>query len=53
MNGAAWVHVLRADGTPEKRTIRTVLSDAIQVEVLGGLKQGERVLENPTKEVTG
>lgn len=50
--GGAWVSVLRADGTSERRTIRTGLSDAIQVEVLDGLEEGERVLEKPAKEVT-
>lgn len=50
-DGGAWVTVRRADGTSEKRTIRTGLSDAIQVEVLAGLEEGEQVLEKPTQTV--
>ena len=50
-DGGAWVTVRRADGTSEKRTIRTGLSDAIQVEVLEGLQEGEQVLEKPTQSV--
>jgi HlyD family secretion protein len=50
-DGGAWVQVARADGTSEKRVVRTGLSDAIQVEVLEGLKEGERVLEKAEKSV--
>jgi HlyD family secretion protein len=50
-DGGAWVTVKRADGTSEKRPIRTGLSDAIQVEVLEGLEEGEQVLEKPTQTV--
>lgn len=46
----AWVSVQTPVGS-EKRVIRTGLSDAIRVEVTAGLKQGERVLEKPTKSV--
>lgn len=46
---SAWVNVRRADGTAERRTIRTGLSDALQVEVLSGLRAGERVLEKPSQ----
>lgn len=48
---AAWVNVLKADGTTEKRTIRTGLSDALMIEVLDGLSEGEKVLEKPTRSV--
>lgn len=48
----AWVNVRRADGTAEKRVIRTGLSDAVQVEVAQGLREGETVLEKPAKSVT-
>lgn len=48
---SAWVMVRKADGTAEKRLIRTGLSDAIQVEVVSGLKEGEVVQEKPLKEV--
>jgi HlyD family secretion protein len=44
---SAWVNVRRADGTAERRTIRTGLSDALQIEVLSGLRAGERVMEKP------
>lgn len=47
----AWVNVRRADGTAEKRVIRTGLSDAVQVEVLSGLREGETVLEKPAKKI--
>jgi HlyD family secretion protein len=50
-DGGAWVTVRRADGTSEKRTIRTGLSDAIQVEVLEGLQEGEQVLEKPVQTI--
>jgi len=50
-DGAAWVSVRRADGTAEKRTIRTGLSDAIQVEVLDGLVEGEQVFEKATRTI--
>jgi HlyD family secretion protein len=50
-DGKAWVTVRNADGTTEKREIRTGLSDAIQVEVVSGLKEGEQVLEKPTQEI--
>jgi HlyD family secretion protein len=50
-DGTGWVMVQKADGTAEKRAIRTGLSDAIQVEVLSGLKEGEVVQEKPVKEV--
>jgi len=45
----AWVNVRRADGTAERRVIRTGLSDALNVEVVSGLRAGERVLEKPGK----
>lgn len=46
---SAWVNVRQADGTAQRRTIRTGLSDALQVEVLSGLRAGERVLEKPSQ----
>jgi hypothetical protein len=44
--------VKQADGTGTERYIRTGLSDAINVEVLEGLAQGDLVLEKPPKEIT-
>jgi hypothetical protein len=49
---SAWVEVARADGTAEKRTIVTGLSDAINIEVVSGLREGEKVLEKPDQEIT-
>jgi HlyD family secretion protein len=50
--GGAWVNVLRADGTTERRAIRTGLSDAVMLEVTEGLAEGERVLEKPARSVS-
>lgn len=49
--GETYVMVPKADGTSEKRAIKTGLSDAITIEVLSGLKEGEKVMEKPTKEI--
>lgn len=46
-----YVNVPKADGTAEKRVITTGLSDAINIEVLSGLKPGEKVLEKAQKEI--
>ncbi len=49
---SAWVEVPgTAEGERVRRTIKTGLSDAISVEVLDGLKEGEKVLEKPVKTV--
>jgi HlyD family secretion protein len=50
-DGTAWVTVQKPDATTEKRTIKTGLSDAIQVEIVSGLKEGEVVQEKALKEV--
>ena len=47
----SYVMLPKPDGTTEKRAIKTGLSDAIQVEVLSGLSEGDRVLEKPKKEI--
>lgn len=47
----AWVEVQTAAGTPERRAVQTGLSDAILVEVVSGLREGDTVLEKPTKQV--
>ena len=36
----------------EERYIKTGLSDAIQIEVVEGLSEGEEVLEKEVKEIT-
>ena len=37
----------------EKRAVRTGLSDAILVEILTGLEDGDTVLEKPLRTVAG
>lgn len=46
-----YVMLPKPDGTAEKRAIRTGLSDALNVEVISGLKEGDKVLEKPQKEI--
>lgn len=48
---SAWVELPGPGETREKRVIRTGLSDAIQVEVLDGLQEGDIVLEKPLRTV--
>lgn len=50
---SASVEVPGAGGTRVRRVIRTGLSDAIQVEVLSGLEEGDTVLEKPLRTVGG
>jgi HlyD family secretion protein len=45
------VIVQLASGETETRAIRTGLSDAIQIEVISGLAEGETVQEKPVKEI--
>jgi HlyD family secretion protein len=51
-DGIARVTVLQPDGTTTEREIETGLSDAIQVEVIEGLEEGDRVVEPPPREIT-
>jgi HlyD family secretion protein len=48
---SAWVEVEGPAGVAERRAVKTGLSDAILVEVVSGLREGERVLERPVKKV--
>ena len=48
---SAWVTVQLADGQTDRRVIRTGLSDAVQIEVVAGLSEGDRVLEKPTRKI--
>ncbi len=48
---SAWVEVPGRGDAREKRVIRTGLSDAIQVEVVDGLEEGDTVLEKPLRTV--
>ncbi len=43
------VNVLLADNTLEERIIQTGLSDAIQIEVLSGIAEGDKIREKPPK----
>ncbi|UCC48875.1 MAG: efflux RND transporter periplasmic adaptor subunit [Gemmatimonadota bacterium] len=47
----ARVTVLLDDGSQEERVIETGLSDAINVEVISGLEEGEKVVEPPPREI--
>lgn len=48
---STFVTVRKADGTSEERAITTGLSDAISIEVLAGLAEGEQVLEPAPREI--
>ncbi len=50
-NDSAFVKVVLGPGKEEERTIKTGLSDAINVEVLTGLQEGDSVLEKPVKKI--
>mgnify|MGYP001355489478 FL=1 len=47
----AWVTVDLGAGQTERRIIETGLSDAINIEVVSGLREGERVREKPTRQI--
>jgi HlyD family secretion protein len=51
-NDSAFVQLRRGDQPAEERYIKTGLSDAILIEVIEGLKEGEDVLEKEVKEIT-
>jgi HlyD family secretion protein len=48
---SAFVTVVLGPGKDEERLIRTGLSDAINVEVISGLKEGDEVRERPVKKI--
>ena len=50
-NDSAYVTVAADTKKDEKRLIKTGLSDAINIEVLSGLKEGDVVLEKPVKKI--
>ena len=50
-NDSALVKVAMGVGKEEERLIKTGLSDAINVEVLSGLTEGEEVFEKPVKKI--
>jgi len=41
------VFVLKADGTVEKRVVRSGIQDITYIEILSGLKEGEEVVSDP------
>jgi HlyD family secretion protein len=49
--GQSYVMLPTPDGKGKKTSITTGLSDAINVEVTGGLKENDKVLEKPRKEI--
>ena len=51
-NDSSFVTVRTGPGKTEERHIKTGLSDAINVEVLEGLKEGESLVEPPPREIT-
>ncbi len=50
-NDSSFVKVALADNKSEERAIKTGLSDAINIEVISGLKEGDKVLEKPVVEI--
>lgn len=48
----AVVRVLDAGDVSREKTIRTGLSDAVTIEVVEGLEEGERVVEPPPREIS-
>ena len=50
-NDSALVKVALGAEKSEERLIKTGLSDAISIEVLSGLKEGDEVIEKPLKKI--
>jgi HlyD family secretion protein len=50
-NDSAFVKVVLAQNKDEERMIKTGLSDAISIEIMSGLKEGDEVLEKPVKKI--
>jgi HlyD family secretion protein len=50
-NDSAFVKVALGSNKEEDRYIKTGMSDAINIEVVEGLKEGEEVLEKPVKKI--
>jgi HlyD family secretion protein len=50
-NDTSRVTVLRPEGTTEERVVKLGLSDAIKVEILDGLRAGDKVVEPPPREI--
>ena len=50
-NDSSFVNVPTAPGKDEEKLIKTGLSDAISIEVVSGLKEGDEVVEKPVKKI--
>ena len=50
-NDSSFVRMPLADNKSEERSVKTGLSDAINIEVVSGLKEGETVLEKPATKI--
>ncbi|MCG3117890.1 MAG: Multidrug resistance protein MdtA [bacterium] len=50
-NDTARVLLPKPDGTTAEKIIQTGLSDALNVEVISGLEEGQEVAERPTKKI--
>jgi len=50
-NDSSLVKVALGPGKEEEKLIKTGLSDAINIEVISGLKEGDEVLEKPVKKI--
>jgi HlyD family secretion protein len=50
-NDSAFVKVPLPEGKDAERQIKTGLSDAVSIEVVSGLKEGDDVLEKPVKKI--
>ncbi len=50
-NDSSFVKVALGEGKSEERLIKTGLSDAVNIEVSQGLKEGDEVLEKPVKKI--
>ena len=52
-DSVATCEVMDSVGTISTRDVKTGLSDGINVEVLAGLVEGEKLVERPPKEING
>ena len=50
-NDSAFVLIPKGEGKTEEKFIKTGLSDAINVEILLGLAEGDEVAEKPAKKI--
>jgi HlyD family secretion protein len=50
-NDSTFVKIAMGSGKEEERQIKTGLSDAIKIEVVSGLKEGDEVFEKPVKKI--